>query len=40
MIERPTFDEMMENQIRDVIKSKGKGNLKELIYGYDTWTVE
>lgn len=38
-IEKPTYDEMMENQIQDVIKSKGKGNLKDLIYGHNTWKV-
>jgi 2-oxoglutarate ferredoxin oxidoreductase subunit beta len=38
-IEKPTYDEMMENQIREVIKTKGKGGLKDLIYGTDTWTV-
>jgi len=39
-IEKPTYDEMMENQIQEVIKTKGKGNLKDLIYGYDTWVVK
>jgi 2-oxoglutarate ferredoxin oxidoreductase subunit beta len=39
-IERPTFDEMMESQIQEVVKTKGKGNLKDLIYGRDTWTVQ
>src|SRR5574341_904775 len=39
-IERPTFDEMMESQIREVIKAKGKGHLKDLIYGSDTWRVQ
>lgn len=39
-IEKPTYDEMMDHQIQDVIKTKGKGNLKQLIYGASTWTVK
>ena len=29
----------LEGQIEQAVKSKGKGNLKDLIYGFDTWTV-
>ncbi len=39
-IQKPTYDEMMEKQVQDAIKLKGKGNLKQLIYGSDTWTVK
>ena len=39
-IRKPTYDEMMDAQIQDMIKAKGKGNLKDLIYGFDTWTVQ
>ncbi len=38
-IERPTYDEMMDRQVEEAIKQKGKGSLKELIYGGETWTV-
>ena len=38
-IERPTYDEMMDKQVQDETKKRGKGNLKELIYGTETWTV-
>jgi 2-oxoglutarate/2-oxoacid ferredoxin oxidoreductase subunit beta len=38
-IERPTYDEMMDRQIQEAMKRKGKGQLKDLIYGPDTWTV-
>ncbi len=38
-IGRPTYDEMMENQIRDSVKKRGKGTVKDLIYGAETWTV-
>ncbi|MBI1869558.1 MAG: 2-oxoacid:ferredoxin oxidoreductase subunit beta [Chlamydiae bacterium] len=39
-IEKPTYDEMMENQIKEIIRTKGKGELKDLIYGNNTWKVE
>lgn len=39
-IERPTYDEMMDQQIKDAIRSKGKGDLKRLIYGDNTWKVD
>ncbi len=37
---KPTYDEMLEGQVQQAIKTKGKGNLKDLIYGSDTWTVK
>jgi 2-oxoglutarate/2-oxoacid ferredoxin oxidoreductase subunit beta len=39
-IEKPTYDEMLDNQVQEAIKRKGKGELKDLIYGRDTWTVK
>ena len=39
-IEKPTYDEMLDNQVKEVIKQRGKGNLKQLIYGSNTWTVK
>lgn len=39
-IMKPTYDEMMDNQIQEVVKAKGKGTLKDLIYGSNTWTVK
>lgn len=39
-IEKPIYEEMMDKQMQDVVKAKGKGNLKDLIYGRNTWTVE
>ncbi len=39
-IVKPTYDEMLNAQVQDAIKKKGKGDLKELIYGPDTWTVK
>ena len=39
VIERPTYDELMDNQVKEAVKTRGKGDLKSLIYGSDTWTV-
>jgi len=39
-IKKPTYDEMLNGQIQEAVKKRGKGNLKELIYGSDTWTVK
>ncbi len=38
-IEKPTYDEMMTEQVAATVKSKGKGTLKELLYTEDVWTV-
>ena len=38
-IEKPTYDDMLENQVQSAIKAKGKGTLKNLIYGAPTWKV-
>jgi 2-oxoglutarate ferredoxin oxidoreductase subunit beta len=39
-IEKPTYDDMLDAQIREVTKKLGKGTLKDLVYGADTWTVK
>jgi len=39
-IEKPTYNELMDNQIADAKKKKGEGNLKDLLYAGDTWTVK
>ncbi len=39
-VERPTFDDMVNTQIADVIKTKGRGKLEDLFASDDTWTVE
>ena len=39
-IVKPTYDEMLEAQVQHAVKAKGKGSLKDLIYGTDTWTVK
>lgn len=39
-VERPTYDDMVNDQIKSVIERKGTGNLKKLITGNSTWKVE
>jgi 2-oxoglutarate ferredoxin oxidoreductase subunit beta len=38
-VERPTYDEMLNKQIEDVIRAKGRGKLEDLFASDDTWTV-
>lgn len=38
-VERPAYDELLENQVKSEIKKRGKGDIKDLIYGQDTWEV-
>jgi 2-oxoglutarate ferredoxin oxidoreductase subunit beta len=37
---RPTYDDLVNKQIEDVIKAKGKGKLEELFASDDTWVVQ
>jgi 2-oxoglutarate ferredoxin oxidoreductase subunit beta len=37
--QRPTYEEMLNGQIEDAIKAKGKGNLNKLLSGRETWTI-
>jgi len=39
-IERPSYDEMMADQITTAIAKSGPGSLEKLIYSGDMWTVE
>jgi 2-oxoglutarate ferredoxin oxidoreductase subunit beta len=39
-VERPTYDEVLNRQIEDVIKAKGRGKLEDLFASDDTWVVE
>jgi 2-oxoglutarate/2-oxoacid ferredoxin oxidoreductase subunit beta len=39
-VERPSYDEMMADQIKTAIAKSGPGNLEKLIYSGDMWTVE
>jgi 2-oxoglutarate ferredoxin oxidoreductase subunit beta len=39
-VERPTYDDLLNGQIEQVIKSKGRGKLEDLFASDDTWVVE
>ncbi len=39
-VEKPTYDDMVNRQIEDVIAKRGKGDLKKLIAGDSTWEVK
>ncbi len=38
-VQRPVYDELLNLQVEEAIKKKGKGSIKDLIYGAETWTV-
>ena len=39
-VERPSYDQLMSDQIEAAIAKSGPGNLEKLIYAGDMWTVE
>jgi 2-oxoglutarate ferredoxin oxidoreductase subunit beta len=39
-VERPTYDDMINQQIEEAIKAKGRGKLEDLFANDDTWVVE
>jgi 2-oxoglutarate ferredoxin oxidoreductase subunit beta len=39
-VRRPTYDELMTQQIEQAIAAEGEGDLKEIFLEGDTWTVE
>lgn len=39
-VERPCYDDLLNAQIEEVIKTKGRGKLEELFASDDTWVVE
>src|ERR1700704_4900079 len=38
-VERPTYDELLNKQIDDAVKAKGRGKLEDLFCNDDTWVV-
>lgn len=38
--ERPTYEDMLHAQVKDVLGRSGKGSLEDLLRGGDTWSVE
>ncbi len=39
-IDKPTYNEGLENQMKHVTETKGEGTLKDLLYSGNTWIVE
>jgi len=39
-IDRPTYDDMLNDQVKASVQASGEGSLKELIYGSETWSVQ
>jgi 2-oxoglutarate ferredoxin oxidoreductase subunit beta len=39
-VQRPTYEELLEKQIQDVIQKKGRGKLEDLFVSDDTWVVK
>ena len=39
-VERPTFDGMVNQQVEDAVKTRGRGKLEDLFANDDTWVVE
>jgi 2-oxoglutarate ferredoxin oxidoreductase subunit beta len=39
-VQRPTYDDLMAQQIEKAIETEGEGDLKEIFLEGDTWTVE
>ncbi len=38
-IQKPTYDDMMNEQVKSVIDKKGKGKLEDLLFTEDVWNV-
>jgi 2-oxoglutarate ferredoxin oxidoreductase subunit beta len=39
-VERPTYDDLMTQQIEKAVEAEGEGSLREIFVEGDTWTVE
>ncbi len=39
-VERPTYEDLMEQQLRDAVAREGEGDLEALLAEGDTWTVD
>jgi 2-oxoglutarate ferredoxin oxidoreductase subunit beta len=39
-VQRPTYEELLDGQIKDVVAKKGPGKIEELFKAEDLWTVE
>jgi 2-oxoglutarate ferredoxin oxidoreductase subunit beta len=39
-VQKPTYDEVLNRQIEDVVRAKGRGKLEDLFASDDTWVVK
>ncbi len=39
-VKKPVYEKLLHQQEEDVIQSKGKGNLEELLQGRETWRID
>jgi 2-oxoglutarate ferredoxin oxidoreductase subunit beta len=39
-VAKPTYEALLEQQVRDAIAARGPGDLRKLLHSGDTWTVE
>lgn len=39
-LDRPSYDDSVQEQIENEIAKKGEGNIKELLLGNDSWVVD
>ncbi len=39
-VNRPTYDDLVNQQVETAIEMHGKGDIQSLLAGHDTWTVE
>jgi 2-oxoglutarate ferredoxin oxidoreductase subunit beta len=39
-VAKPTYEAMLEQQVRDAVAARGPGDLRKLLHSGDTWTVE
>jgi 2-oxoglutarate/2-oxoacid ferredoxin oxidoreductase subunit beta len=38
--QRPCYEDLLNDQIEEVIKTKGRGNLNKLLSGKETWSID
>src|SRR5690606_29104922 len=39
-VERPSYERLLEDQVDTAVRQRGPGDLRALLHGGDTWTVE
>jgi 2-oxoglutarate ferredoxin oxidoreductase subunit beta len=38
-VEKPTYEDMLQNQVDTAIAERGRGDLKKLLHSGDTWQI-